>query len=131
MKREGELKSAFATELKRQLPLFIILLHSSRAAPDRSITGNGKTTWWEFKHATPDFDSPGDQVLMCMRLAANGFCRYVIWWETSKGTDQKTMIVHPTTVFGLRSGEPLVAEAFCEGFDHKWLTEYIKKIHQQ
>lgn len=127
IKREGELKSAFTREFRRQLPHFIVLMNSSRAAPDRSITGGGRTTWWEFKHATPGFDSPGDQELMCMRLAVQGFCRYVIWWESSKGIGQRTMIVHPKMV----ADHSLIPEASCEGFDYKWLTNYIQTIHSR
>lgn len=129
-KREGELKSAFTQEMKLRLPGFYMLQHASRAAPDRSITGNGRTTMWEFKHGTPDFESHGDQELMCRRLSVAGYCRYVIWQESLRGNDQITMIVHPKTVFE-RKGWNLTPEAWCVGFDHRWLVNFVKKIHEE
>lgn len=128
MKREGELKSAFGAELKRRLPAFLVLYYATNGAPDREIVGAGKTTRWEFKHGTPDFYSPGDQELMCQRLAVQSHCRYVIWQETAKGVGQRTMIVHPREVAN-RSGWLFVPEAYCIGFNHRWLVEQIKLAH--
>ena len=127
-KREAELKSKFGEEVKRQLPDFLSLSYSTNGAPDREIIGAGITTRWEFKFATPTFRSPGDQELMCMRLAAAGHCRYVLWRET-KGI-QKTMIVHPKAVYH-RAGWEIDAEAWCVGFDMKWLIDYVRKEHRQ
>lgn len=124
-KREGELKSAFSKEFKKQLPHFLVLFHSSRAAPDRSITGGGRTSFFEFKHGTPNFETHGDQLLMCRRLAAHGFCRYVIWEE--KDGVKRTLVIHPERIHD----GTMVSEDWCGGFDHKWLTSYIKKIHSK
>lgn len=127
-KREGELKAAFGRELKRVLPTFYVLLHSTGGAPDRSITGGGKTTLWECKHGTPDFESQGNQELLCERLSVAGYCRYVIWQEDAHGGGKRTMIVHPRGV-RLRSGWHVVPEAFCVGYDMLWLVRYIAKVH--
>lgn len=123
---EGELKSRFAAELKRQLPGFLVLHYATNGAPDRSIVGAGRQSNWEAKHATPAFRSPGDQELMCCRLAAASHCRYIIWHE-HRGI-QKTMIVHPLKVMH-RNGWNLEAEAWCTGFDMKWLVSEIRKVH--
>lgn len=129
MKREAELKAAFTKVFKAAAPHYLVLLHASRAAPDRSITGNRRTTFWEFKHATPLIESSGDQKLMCKRLAAHGFyCRYVVWFEYRD--QQATLIVHPDIIGSINDRVPRV-EATCEGFDHKWLTDYILTIHRQ
>ena len=125
-KREAELKSLFTRELKRQLPGFLILSYATNGAPDREIVGGGVTTRWECKHGTPAFKSPGDQELMCMRLALAAHCRYVIWSER-KG-EQKTLIVHPRQVHE-RQGWNMVAESSCEGFDMRWLVEQIRTTH--
>lgn len=127
MKREGELKSLFGKELKRQLPGFYMLQYSTNGAPDREIVGAGVSTRWEMKHATPDFLSPGDQELMCERLAFVAHCRYVVWWE--RGPIQKTMIVHPREV-RQRVGWNLVPEAFCVGFNMRWLVDQVRKAHE-
>jgi hypothetical protein len=129
MKREASLKSAFFKELAHQCPNFYTLRHHTRAAPDRSITGGGRTTFWEFKHGTPHYESPGDQELMCMRLAIAGYCRYVLWWETAKGVGQRTMIIHPRQMHDRVGSFPL-AEAWCSGYNHRWLVHYIRGIHE-
>ena len=126
-KREAELKAAFGRELKRQLPAFIVLFYSTAGAPDRTILGNGRQTNWEFKHATPEYDSPGRQELICMRMATAGHCRYVIWWE-AKGT-RETLIVHPRVVATSESWHPVAADAWCQGFDMRWLVEQVRKAH--
>lgn len=126
MKREAELKSKLGAELRRQLPGFLVLAYATNGAPDREIVGAGVTTRWECKHATPDFLSPGDQELMCCRLAVVAHCRYIIWFE-HHGI-QKTMIVHPKQVME-RVGWNLIPETFCVGFDMWWLVGQIKLAH--
>jgi len=129
MKQESKLKSQFTEELKRQLPLFIMQYFLSSGSPDRSITGAGYTTHWEFKHGTPDFESKGDQELMCARLAIQGHCRYVVWQENAHGFGQRTMILRPLQVIE-RVGWNFTPEAWCVGFDHKWLVEQVRKAHR-
>jgi hypothetical protein len=128
-KREAELKSAFTAEMKMYLPGFLMLQFATAGAPDRAIVGYGRTTMWEFKHGTPGFMSQGLQELMCMRLAAAGHCRYVIWQEHANGNAQRTLIVHPK-VINERKGWALVPEAWCAGYDMKWLVGYIQEEHR-
>ncbi len=134
-KREGELKSLFAAELKRQAPGFQILQYATNGAPDRSIAGMGVQSNWEAKHATPDFLSPGDQELVCCRLAAAAHCRYIVWMEHN-GV-MKTMIVHPKDVIrreptsANHDARKLIAETFCVGFDMRWLVNEVRRVHQR
>lgn len=130
MKREGELKRKLAQEIARQLGAyrFYVLQYSTNGAPDREIIGNGVSTRWEMKHATPDFKSPDDQELMCCRIAAVAHCRYIIWHER-RGV-QRTQIVHPLKVKNRISWD-LEAEASCEGFDMRWLVRYIAQQHAE
>jgi len=126
-KREGELKSALTKELARQCPNFYVLRYATAGAPDRSIVGAGRQTNWECKHATPDFDSPDNQALLCTRIAVNGgHCRYVLWQER-KGLE-RTVIVHPRHILE-RTTWDVLPEAWCAGFDHRWLVEQIRKAH--
>lgn len=132
-KREAELKSALKQAFKRYLPSFVIQSHEdvrTAAHPDWSITGCGWSSWWEFKHGTPRFEGTGLQELQCLRLATAGFCRYVIWQETAAGHDQRTLIVHPVEVHE-RVGWTLKAEAATRGFDHRWLVEQIRLVHNR
>ena len=128
-KREGQLKSAFTAEFRRQHPQYLMLLLATGGGPDRLIVGNGKVSFWEFKHATPSFRSPGRQELVCLRLVEQDIhCRYVLWWENSSGWDQRTLIVEPHIIHE-RKERPLVAEAWCCGFNHPWLTNDIYRVH--
>ena len=126
VKREGELKSQFRKELARQLPGFVTLAYATAGAPDRSIIGAGRQTNWEAKHGTPAFVSPGSQELACLRLAAAGHCRYIIWQE--RNGVERTLIVHPKNVRD-RQGWTFDPDAWCVGFDMRWLVDQVKKAH--
>lgn len=129
-KEEAKLKSKFGAELKRQAPGFLTLQYSTNGAPDREVIGNGVTTRWEAKHATPDFRSPGDQELMCARLAAAAHCRYILWFDDGKDLCKLTMIVHPLKVLGRKGkGRSIEPETMCEGFDMNWLVKQVLKEH--
>lgn len=128
MKREAELKSLFARELKRQVPQAVVQLFGSATSPDRSITAGGRTTHWEFKHGTPGFDSPGGQELTCARLEVQGHCRYVVWQESSRGESERTLIVRPRALMQ-REGWSLDTEAWCVGYDMRWLVDRVREAH--
>lgn len=125
MKHEARLKAAFTRELRRQLPEFVMLEYATAGAPDREIVGNDISSRWEFKHCTPDFCSSSIQVLLSMRLAAQGHCRYVLWIETPDGEGKRTMVVHPTRIHD-KTYQP---EAGCHGHDMAWLVGQVKKVH--
>ncbi len=126
MKHEAELKSLFAKELKRRLPGFYMLSYATNGAPDREIVGAGVTTRWEAKHATPDFDSPADQELMCCRLAHAAHCRYIIW--QSRNNTERTLIVHPRKVME-RTSWDVMPETWTIGFNMQWLVEQVRVAH--
>jgi hypothetical protein len=125
MKRESDLKAAFGRELARQLPNFVVLAYATAGAPDRSIVGNGVQTNWEMKHAEPGCSLPGRQCLIAMRMAEQGHCRYVIWHEARLGS--RTLIVHPREAHD--GAGSFRFEASCEGFNHRWLVEQVRKAH--
>ena len=127
MKTEAKLKAAFIRELLLQCPSYRVLHYSTAGAPDRGIVGNGISTRWEFKHATPGITSKGDQELMCMRLAELGHCKYILWVEA--GGVKATIIATPKAIYQWQQGKALRPESWCEGFNHKWLVEQVKKAH--
>ena len=130
-KREAKLKAALMKLVRRQLPAFIVLAHGDvrkSGIPDWSITGNHVTSWWEFKHATPEFKSQDLQTLTCMQLNAQGFCRYIVWWEDSNGLNKRTLLVHPKQIHE-RQGWILTALDACRDFDHQWVVDIIKRVH--
>jgi hypothetical protein len=125
MSDESPYKSKLLLEIKRHLPGFVALRHEdvrSAGIPDLSLTGYGKTTWWEAKHLAPRLKSKGIQELTMRRLAASGFARYIIWDERRSAV--RTLIVHP------KHFHELMPEAWCEGIDHHFIVSYMKKVHR-
>lgn len=115
------------TALKLHAPTLVALRHEdirTVGIPDMSITGFGRTCWWEFKAATPRVVSTGIQELTMLRLAAAGFARYIVWQEHRDGSNKRTLIVHPTNL------KDLLPEAFCIGYDMRFLVDYILKVHR-
>jgi len=136
MKQEAALKARFTAALKAAQPTWLSLLQSTAGAPDRAIAGDGQTSWFEFKHATPDFRSPGIQELLCARLEEQSQCWYVIWAENAAGGGQRTLIAHPSAIraiprrsSGNKSANDVHAFAFCAGYDMKWLVQQVIKMH--
>ncbi len=143
-KREDELKAALFVEL-RKLPKTFELLPiqdvRKSGTPDFTLNGIDKTTWWEVKHATPNFSSPGIQEIMCSRLARTSFCRYIIyvdgrvWWPTKiHEHDQFTVIVPPSHVFGHKGKldwQDMLyrADHFVRGFNHEKIAALIAGVH--
>ena len=131
-KREGALKAKLLERVRLRLPKFVAFAHQdvqTAGIADVSLTGNKLTSWWEAKHGTPDFDSPGIQELRCMQLAINGFCcRYIIWHEDKDV--QRTLIVHPSDVH-YRPDWKFVgnAERECFGFNHDFVVDYMAHVH--
>lgn len=125
MKLESQLKAAFSRELHRHVPHFVMLHYVTAGAPDREIVGNGVSSRWEFKHCVPDFDCPGNQQLVCMRLEAQGHCRFVLWKEDRDGNNKRTLIVRPKHIHD----KSYLPEVWCVGYDHTWLVNQVKKVH--
>lgn len=91
--------------------------------PDLSLTGKGKTTWWECKYADPYFESKSIQLLTMRRLAYCGFARYIVW--QIRDERRMTMIVHPEHL-----RYELIAEATSDDFDHQFIINYMKRVHE-
>jgi len=124
-KRETPLKAALMAEIRMALPRYQAFRHEdvrSIGIPDLSVTGHKITSWWEAKHATPDFFTFGLQELTCKRLAVAGFCRYIVWYEV--GDDLRTLIVHP------RDLHSLTPEAEAAGHDHRFVATFMRQVHE-
>ena len=127
MKREAKLKASLMRAMQERYPKFVVIAHTEAlrsGVPDWSITGRGQTTWWEFKHAAPNFKSTGIQELTCARLALAGICRYVIWYENEEGGDKHTLIVHPASLADWMN--PLVKFT---GHDMADLSDAVARYH--
>ena len=128
MKREAELKANLVEMLRDHIRFAVVLRHEdirTAGIPDISITFHGVTTWWECKHATPKFASSGIQELTMMRLCANGYARYIIWYE-KKGIPPHTLIVHPTMLAAYETKH----EHSFDGLKSMQLIDHIRKVHK-
>ena len=124
IKDESGLKSALMRQIKIGLPGFVALRHEdvrTSGIPDLSLTRYGRTSWWEFKHAAPNFVSSGIQELTMLRLATAGRAWYVVWHEY--GSLKETLIVRPKNL------KALTPEASCMKFNHLFVIEFMRKVH--
>lgn len=112
-------------QAKVEMPGYVLLRHEdvrTGGIPDLSVTGVGRTSWWEFKHGTPSFETNGLQEVTCLRLAAAGICFYIIFEENL--SVKRTLIVHPRYI------KELKPHAWTTGFDNRFIIEFIKGIHR-
>lgn len=127
-KREAELKRALVATLKRR---FFVQAHSEArkyGVPDLSVSGNGRTTWYELKHATPNFTTQGVQEITCLQLAKYSFCRYIIYYEWQESF--MTYIVHPSEVYERKGKIGNIAhEDVFFNHNHHAVLQYITDEH--
>lgn len=126
---ENMLKGELVSVLHNGLSGSVVFAHQdlrTPGIPDLSVNWQWKSWWVECKHAVPSFDTYTKQELTMLRLAHQGFARYIIWIE-SKTVSKQTWIVHPEIVFG-KNGvtKQMAPEVSCAGFDHNFVLEYIK-----
>lgn len=125
MRREHQLKAKLVELLRAAEPSWMVFPIEDRfrhGVPDLAVIGAGTTTWWETKHAAPEFDSEGIQELTMKRLARHSHARYIIWRETTEVTE--TLIVHPR-----RMNEWTMSPDRIPGINHRWLVQEIRKAH--
>lgn len=127
MSRESGYKQALMQHLRKNLPGFVLLRHEDRAMagiPDIQVIGHGRSSWWEAKHATPDFENKMIQTVMMRRIIRAGLlARYIIWEEHHD--IKRTFIVHPSLI-NKWTARP---ESFASGINHDLILEAIQKVH--
>jgi hypothetical protein len=132
-RRENAIKGQFLDhfDTKFKTDYFVMQHQDMRKAggPDISIHGNKRSTLWEFKHATPLFDSHGIQELTCMRLALRAFfCAYVVFFETED--QHSTYVLKPSDIYQRKGSivgvTPIVV---FNGFDFEALSNFIHHKH--
>ena len=79
---EAGVTRKLVTALIQHMPHALVLRHVVRFSagiPDLSVSGGGRTTWWEVKLANPGCTSKEIQQYICARLDSANFCRYLIY----------------------------------------------------
>lgn len=107
-------------EIRRHLPTAVAIRHEDQfthGIPDLSVSLAGRTTWWEVKYADPLLRTTGIQHHLCARLAAETYCRYLVYQRGIPTGDQKRprqiRVVHPTEIdCWQRLGRVLVTGSF-------------------
>lgn len=125
---EQKLVSKLMEKMREELQPegYVCLRHEdsfTSGIPDISVTAFGRTSWWEAKHANPDFDSRGIQELTMLRLAKAGYARYIIFDELK--TTERTFIVEPRNLGGWRENG-IVAP----GFNYSFIISTIREVHR-
>jgi Holliday junction resolvase len=124
---ETEVKRDLTEAIREAFPKYLVFRIEnsvSNAIPDIVVTGNKVSSWIEVKYAKPDFGSKGDQELMMLRLARQGFAWYVIYYEVEN--EKRTYIVDPRDI-----GKPIEEwKRFAEGFNHQFVVSLIRGIHE-
>lgn len=127
---EGELWRKQREVLEAGLPKsFVIRKHADYATsgdPDVSITGNGMTSWWENKHATPKIKWESElQRIKCIKLARAGYCRVIAYQRN--GPIAATHVVHPERVGANGFFQP---EETAPGEDnYEFVLEFVRRVH--
>lgn len=130
---EADLKSALVTVMRAELPKFEIFRHEDRATfgvPDLSVTGFGWTSWWEVKHATPNFETQGVQAVTVSKLNIAGYARYIIYREI--GHEKHVIIARPDHVFKLHTGQRVdlwTTLPRIPHFNHRYIAKHIRDVH--
>jgi hypothetical protein len=122
---ETTIVSRAVSVMKAELKSFVVFKHADRfrsGIPDVSVSGNGFTSWWEFKYADPDFDSRGIQELTMLRLDHASYARYVIFCEDKV---RQVLIVEPSKI-GTWGTE---YELRISRFDYGLVAAHIHSIH--
>lgn len=122
---EATLKGALVKTLREVLDGFTILRHEDRftsGIPDLSVSGMGRTSWYEVKFANPGFEMKGIQDLTLSRLSENGSAHYIIYAKLPQG--HFTYFTKPSEIndWKLSRRTP--------GFDHRWLAGQILAVHK-
>ncbi len=140
MKMEGDLKANLVAEIRSQFPGFMVHLHQDvrrHGIADLSVTGLGKTTWWELKHGNPLSRSEGIQELELIKMEAAGRCRYIIWSEHANGGLKRTLIARPLAVHlaehprqGHVDTRTIMAEVSFSGFVYRSVALWIGRMHE-
>ena len=125
---EAILKGVLVKKFRELLPDYVTLRHEDRIThgiPDISTTGDKFTSWLEVKFANPNFQSRGIQDLTLLRLERAGSGLFIVYREYPGTHHRRTYIVNPRVI-----GMPMDDwKFFSEGFDHKWVIDYIKELH--
>jgi hypothetical protein len=131
---EADLKRELMKLLRLHRPQWVYIRHEDRftsGIPDLSVTGNGRTTWWEVKLVKDGKDIVDKKIQegITTRLAENGFCAYIIYevWFGRK----RTHIIHPNDLKLVKNGvDMLHVDGFHQtGHDHAWVMSYIMGAH--
>lgn len=121
---EHSLVESLVGYLRKRFPSYVIWKINDRfthGIPDIIVSGNGRTSHWEVKHADPDFQSDGIQELTMKRLAHTGVPAHYLIFQTPL---KITYIVEPRHLAVWET-----AGAWMPGIDFDYVGDTIARIH--
>lgn len=138
-KRENELKEAYWQHFRTMVfarHYHVVQHQDVRTAgnPDSHLSGFGGTSFWEFKHATPNFSTSRVQEETCVKLDRVGYiCRYVIFYEPPDADNWTILVVNPALITGIEGKLSPHTRAYKEAERFQTygeLADYMHKVHR-
>ena len=125
---EKDLVRRLKKVLETKLPQAVVIKHSDAVVagvPDLSVTWGGGTVWLEVKYDRGNVNSRGIQRMMVQRLASQGQCFYVIYYERAKDAySSKTFVVNGNVDI-VSNTAWRDQQAFGLGFDHDYVAQFV------
>lgn len=144
-KQENKLKKHLVEVFNKSIDLvgysYFVQQHQDvrkQGIPDLSVSGLGKTTWLELKHATPasgrktpTFSTRENQEDTCRELERTSSCFYVVYYIRDPETIL-TKIVSPSEVFGKKGKiEEMYTIREWQNYDHEAIVKFIHEKHHE
>lgn len=128
-KTESRYTQEFRKEVEKELPYAVVIKLADNytiGVPDMTITFDGHTSWWELKVARKDSATlkglgKGIQNMMAQRLALEGICYYIVFWDAPS---KKGICIYEPKDVNMQN--PLLDVAVG---DYLKVIEFIKRCH--
>lgn len=118
---EGKLLAPCLKLMRVELAGFVIIKHAdgfTSGIPDVSASEGKRTSWWEFKHGPKIKWEHALQQLTCRRLAHSAFGCHVVLYKDDDESRSTVILTPDEVVIGS-----------VPGFDHRFVTNFIRNFH--
>lgn len=127
---EASIRSVLVKKLRTMQPTWVIFRHEDHyttGIPDISVTGNGKTSWWETK-LVEGREHPQEKELKLQRMIEldhHSYARYIVY--RTGGIFKKDVSI--LTPVDFQQWPEHVARFWVASHDHETVARYIIQRH--